>query len=738
MDFENNICLIGKNIDSIEEKLDLKKDNNENRIQNLWNIILFEKGNAENMDKVFNKVIDSLKEKNKKFSNKIYSYTIIYSLEEFNVNQENHLRTLLTEIIKICDSYFNQPFLILLSQDESDKKKVINFFNKEEIQNIGLDQRNISYFISPINSNNNEKNEEMIKQKIFKIFSYFYELGDAFEYKKKPFILYKRTKEKYYSINMLILGRSQVGKSTFINTLLGEKKAKEGGRGFSITKNQLTYHLDDIPLEINDIEGFTGENTINEVINKIKSMQNRLGEKELHIVIYILNYDATTYFNDNEYLIFKQLTEKLDNTQFLFVCTKSKENVEEKKIEYIQESFYQMIKRSINGRESDENIMDQLKFLYYCQKKDFKYEEIKENKEKKEKFEQLNFFEKFELKFKNTSNDEIIDEMLKKILEKDESLLFVNLIKDNEHNRIFGMEKVSKKIREALEYIKKNNMKFINDDMKMNEEQKKKLKSRIEYLKKKIKENEENNKYNYLDSELNSHNLKENEETQSLLNKSNIELENINNIDGNYKELFDSINKEKVNNAQKYAKILTEKKIQITKDKVKTFKRLSLTIFFGLIPVLDLYIESKMKKNVQKEIAEDLNDDLINLNDNNFKISEEEQSFIDIENFKKDTSDKPTDSIKTIGKAVTWLFCGFSKMTKFWRYGSAIVGSVVGAVVSPIVMNYDINKYLDFYGKRLLYRYLVNLSFNKIEKYLKNKFENQEHLNNEINNVNFL
>ena len=152
-------------------------------------------------------------------------------------------------------------------------------------------------------------------------------------------------------------------------------------------------------------------------------MQNRLGEKELHIVIYILNYDATTYFNDNEYLIFKQLTEKLDNTQFLFVCTKSIENVEEKKIEYIQESFYQMIKRGINERESNENIMDQLKFLYYCQKKDFKYEEIKENKEKKEKFEQLNFFEKFELKFKNTSNNEIIDEMLKKILEKDESLL---------------------------------------------------------------------------------------------------------------------------------------------------------------------------------------------------------------------------------------------------------------------------------------------------------------------------
>ena len=221
-DFENNICLIAKNIEPIKVKLDLIKDENKDRIQNLWNIISFEKRNGEDMDIIFSKVISSLKEQNKKYTNKTYSYTIIYSLEEFNAEQEGYLKTLLTEIIKICKTYFNQPFLILLSKDELNKKKVIDFFNKEEIRNIGIDPRNISSFVSPLNSNN--ENGEMIKQKIFKIFSYFYELGDEFEYKKQPFILYKRTEEKYYSINMLILGRTQVGKSTFINTLLGEKK----------------------------------------------------------------------------------------------------------------------------------------------------------------------------------------------------------------------------------------------------------------------------------------------------------------------------------------------------------------------------------------------------------------------------------------------------------------------------------------------------------------------------------
>ena len=234
-DYKNNICLIGKNIEDIKVKLDLIKDENKDRIQNLWNIISFEKRNGEDMNSIFDGVVSSLKEQNKKYSMKTYSYTIIYSLEKFNEKQERHLKALLNQIIKICKTYFNQPFLILLSEDELNKKKVLDFFNKEEIRNIGIDPRNISSFVSPLNSNN--ENGKMIKLKIFKIFSYFYEFGDEFELKNVHFILYKRTKEKYYSINMLILGRTQVGKSTFINTLLGEKKAKEGGRGFSITIN---------------------------------------------------------------------------------------------------------------------------------------------------------------------------------------------------------------------------------------------------------------------------------------------------------------------------------------------------------------------------------------------------------------------------------------------------------------------------------------------------------------------
>ena len=321
----------------------------------------------------------------------------------------------------------------------------------------------------------------MIRNKIIKIFSYFYELGDEIEYKRQRFRLYKKNEEKYYPINILILGSTQVGKSTFINTLLGEKRAKEGGKGSSVTKNHLTYHLNNLPLEINDIEGFTGEETINKVVDKIKKMQQKLGEKELHIVIYILNYDeTTTVFNDNEYFIFKQLTEKLDNTQFLFICTRSEKDVNSNKIERIRDSFYNMIEK---GEESDKNIMNTLGFLYYCQKKEIYYEEIDNDIKrdiKKEAFNQMNFFEKLNLIFKNYEREDKIEKMINIILEKDKTLLFVNLIKDKEHEEIFGMKNVSEKLRETLTYIKENNMKFINDNVGINKIKKKKKKKKIE------------------------------------------------------------------------------------------------------------------------------------------------------------------------------------------------------------------------------------------------------------------
>ena len=139
--------------------------------------------------------------------------------------------------------------------------------------------------------------------------------------------------------------------------------------------------------------------------------------------------------------------------------------------------------------------------------------------------------------------------------------------------------------------------------------------------------------------------------------------------------------------------------------------------------MIDLIIENKIKKNVQKEIAEILDDDLINLNDKNITLSNDEKNFIDIEQYKKETSDNPTDITKTFTKIVGLAVSFISKVVTFARIGAPIIGCFIGSIISGIVMNCDINKYIEFYGKRLVYRYLVNLSFDIIEEYLKNTFE---------------
>ena len=534
--YDNNICIIGKNTDKIAEKLDLFKERNKEKLENRWYISSYNINNNEEIEKIYNKIIKNINDMIEKsdFSEEIFSYTIIYSLDDLkkNKNEKDNITKLFKIISLKIESFYYLPFFILLAKDEKDKEDLDSFINSQNINNIKIDKRNIETFITPLNVSleEKEKNIKLIKQKIYKIFSYFFEMGDEFKYKDTVFKLYEEKEEKLYPINILILGKTQVGKSSFINTLLKEKKAKEGGEGFSETKGQNSYHLDNIPLVINDIEGFTGEETINKVVEKISKMQTKLEEKELHLVIYIIDYNGSTYFNDNEYIIFKQLSKKLDNTQFLFLCSKSKLQNDKEIIVKIKKSFYKMIKNGLNKKNEKESIMNVLNYLYFCQKKDIDYKEIYSNTDKVdlEIFNKMNFYEKMKLKFNNYKEETKNKEMINKIIEEDNNLIFINLKIDKEHNEIFGMNKVSKKIREALINIKNDNIKFLNENIENNKMKKIELDNKINDLSKTLKENEGIN--DFFDNDdclqaINNFNQNIYNDTQSLLNESRHELQ---------------------------------------------------------------------------------------------------------------------------------------------------------------------------------------------------------------------
>lgn len=107
--------------------------------------------------------------------------------------------------------------------------------------------------------------------------------------------------------------------------------------------------------------------------------------------------------------------------------------------------------------------MNVLNYLYLCQNKDILYEEI--DKKNNSDSDQLSSFDKL------IQNDEDIESknkmMIDKIIELDKTLFFANLIEDDEHKEIFGINKISRAIRKSFKYLKKRNLKFLKN--KINE-----------------------------------------------------------------------------------------------------------------------------------------------------------------------------------------------------------------------------------------------------------------------------
>ena len=490
----------------------------------------------------------------------------------------------------------------------------------------------------------------------------------------------------------MVIGRSQVGKSTFINTILNEKRAKEGDNNSNETERLLTYHVDGVPLLINDIEGFTGEKNINEVINDIRSMQYNFHEKELHLIIYVLRYENGPYFNDNEYEIFKQLSKGNHQSHFIFICTRTG-NKQAKVYDDIKKSFFRMIQKGLKNECKDEKskFINTLNYLYYCQKKEIYYNEISHNIIEMEEFNKLEFYKKMELKFKDRKEEERNEEMVSTIIEKDKNLIFVNLKKEEDHEIKFGMDKVCSQIINAFKNIKSFNMKFLNDEKAKSE-----------------------SKINNINGQLNENKIYD-EERQTLISQKN-ELDE---SKEEYMELINSLNND---NDLKKCRIAAEKlKLKLIKEVNENLKSNKLGGWIsGIIPFADIYFQYLIKENAKKKISDKFDDNLVDFDQKNLNLTKKQET--SIKEVKKKVDDTTSDILKSLSRAVTIGINIFSKITFFAPAG---VGVAVGVVVGGTVTNYNINAFLKFYGDRFIYRCLICLSFKKIADYLVNNIANQ-------------
>ena len=142
-----------------------------------------------------------------------------------------------------------------------------------------------------------------------------------------------------------------------------------------------------------------------------------------------------------------------------------------------------------------------------------------------------------------------------------------------------------------------------------------------------------------------------------------------------------------------------------------------------MIPFGDIVIQHFIKKNAKEKIANKFGDDVIEFNKKDKKLTEKEKDSLN--EIKDKSNDNKSDILKSLARGFT---LGFNVFAKTIFLPIAFVGCGIGIIVGGVVMDYDIKAYLEFYGKRFMYRCLVNLSFDLIEKYLKENFENEENI----------
>jgi len=638
----------------------------------------------------------------------IFREIIIYSFENFP-KHKNEIETL----FKSYDStrYF-QPFFICLANNEQKlsqikkgiEEEIKKFFEDEETEiyenNFSYLQLNLEETNNPININS-QKIERDIMKKFIRIYSYYNQLGDAFfEALKKQNDILKNYKENKKRINVLCLGKSQRGKSSFINLLLKEKRAKEGGLGIKCTNKIIKYMSDDIPLNIFDTIGISSDKDgeiVNELVLMIEEMQKQLKDEMLHLILYFLDYNDTYPFDPKELKIFKKLCNGNIKAHYIFVCTKFGEvnngkvrnpnKIKEKISNHMQqvrnslkelcsnEFFEIIIPEEENGNKNQKKTkkMSIIDYLYCCQENSDIYK----------------------------VNTENIDEntKLSKIINIEKSIAYINTIKFINNGNItekYGIKNICSKIINILNIIYEEN---------------------INSYKKLLKENNEDNKFELELTEISQILPVEKgleEEEKPLINEFYID-ENI---------------------IENFLKLL-EKKAHKMALKYKIGSGAA-----GVIPIpgVDVLIQYFIKKNVIEDIAQIFGDHLTEIKiGNNSNQNNENDNNIEqlIEQTNKKIDDKKSDITKTAFRSVQFVsnllqvlsLLGKVSIEILVKVGAKIFsgllfvgGIVIGVGLGAYVMISDIGDIIKLFKERLKFRLLIINSIEQVIDYL-NKLE---------------
>ena len=341
------------------------------------------------------KIVDLIKQK-KESEPEEYQNLIIYieqKKENYNKAEKTYFN-LLKEIIKFYSE--DQPLFLFVQHDENiTKEQCINYLNKLYEENPEIYNKIDWYSLTVL-----KYDENNFKNKIFN------EIWDAVSfYNQIPYITFpsldsnfvtqlknktfKYSSSNLYTLNLLLVGDSGAGKSTFINIIKGKKIAYESSYSAKKTIQINEYLVEHIfnnnnrqiklGLKLVDTLGFSTENIEKEkLLNYTKEVyyEGVRNKDKIHVLLYFINADNVERLLTPVQIDFLNFIMNEDkDLKIIFLINKSLLPKKDKNGHIIESKekriFKQTIKKSFKNKlilsrliEKDENNIIELNLKY--------------------------------------------------------------------------------------------------------------------------------------------------------------------------------------------------------------------------------------------------------------------------------------------------------------------------------------------------------------------------------------
>ena len=252
-------------------------------------------------------------------------------------------------------SNLKRPKLLFISNDKNEE-----FYSKYIIEN------ELDYDIRDIEILKEEEIQNQLFIKLIDYYKYYNQIGDD------EIICPKISADNIefnlsFTLNFFVIGKPGSGKSTLINLLLNEKKAKES-TGKNTTDKIIKFIKKNTSLAFYDTPGFISGSDVDDTIKLLKEKVKEMDiyKEKIHCILYILNSSLIRTLDDNEIKFIKFLLNY--DIPIFFILNFS--NPQKKKSKIFLKRFLEEINTVINNNNLN-NFIFQVNL-----KKDFEENEI--------------------------------------------------------------------------------------------------------------------------------------------------------------------------------------------------------------------------------------------------------------------------------------------------------------------------------------------------------------------------